>query len=182
MLALPIVTPRLRLDALADGDLDGVFAILGDEATTAQVSWGQPSREAAAGWLKKRQYAQREYGLSMLAIRDRATAVVVGLCGFFPRGEPQLELGYVVHARHWGCGYATEAVGALLAALPDVAVHATIRPSNTASLRVAAKVGLAESGQLRDHRGTLIVYTNTCAAANTPVQPDGTAAADRLER
>jgi hypothetical protein len=42
---VPIVTDRLRIRALVDDDLAQVFAIFGDEATTARVSWRQPDIE-----------------------------------------------------------------------------------------------------------------------------------------
>lgn len=87
---------------------------------------------------------------------------VLGSIGFFGPPEPgrdaggaggggdagaaaELEVGYGLVRDAWGWGFATEALGALLDAVgTGVAVRASIRPENKASLRVAAACGLTQ--------------------------------------
>lgn len=63
------------------------------------------------------------------------------------------------HAQGLGLGLATEAAGAVLddALASGISrVLATIRPHNTASLRVAAKIGMTPRHTTPDSRGPLI--------------------------
>ncbi len=96
--------------------------------------------------MKRRIAQEREFGVSMWAVERMDTGELVGLCGFFPSDGPEMELGYVVHAEHWGKGYATEAVSAALEAARRAGfkVWATIRSTNAASLAVARKVNLVQ--------------------------------------
>ena len=160
MSLVPISSFRLLLRALRQDDLDAVFALLGDQTTTARMSWRQTSREATQAWLERRMRDEEIHGLSMWAVEDRELHQLIGLCGFFPRGEPELALGYVIAAPLWGRGLASEAVAAAVGAAMKAGyqVYATIRPWNTASLRVAEKVGLQRSGSVEDERGELLVF------------------------
>lgn len=161
---VPLTTARLRLRALTADDVDAVFAILGDEQTTARVSWRQPSRAAAQGWLARRMAQEVRHGLSMWAVDLLDGGGTVGLCGFLPAaddpGTGEIELGYVVKASVWGRGYATEAATAAVGAAHRAGrtVYATIRPWNAGSVRVAERAGLHADGSVDDERGPLLVY------------------------
>jgi RimJ/RimL family protein N-acetyltransferase len=97
---------------------------------------------------------------------------VLGSIGFFGApepaedGVPETEVGYglVTEARGWG--FATEALGAVLAAADacGVRVRASVLPDNAASLRVLAKSGFT---QLRgsDGEGQLVMARPLPAAA-----------------
>ncbi|MFJ9696106.1 GNAT family N-acetyltransferase [Kitasatospora sp. NPDC101183] len=65
-----------------------------------------------------------------------------------PAAAGKLDLGYLFLPRAWGSGYATEACAAALdwltAALPGEPVVLTTQSANTASMRLAAKLGFAE--------------------------------------
>jgi RimJ/RimL family protein N-acetyltransferase len=151
---------RLLLRPLCLTDLDAVFAILGDAETTAAVSWRQPSRESAAVWLARRLDDQRECGVSMWGVELHSTRQLVGLCGFFPRHVSRWELGYVLHARHWGQGLATEAVSLAVEHARGLgqAIFATIRASNVTSRRVAERAGFRLSKSEPEAPGELLLY------------------------
>lgn len=157
----PLVTDRLRLRALCEDDAEAVFGILGDEETTARVSWRQPTLETTRDYVSRRISDQREHGLSMWAVELLESAgELVGLCGFFPEAPPTVELGYVIHASRWRQGFATEAVTAAMRAVQPlpVEVYATIRPWNVGSIRVATRAGMVETDQYTDDRGLMLVY------------------------
>ncbi|MFE3504994.1 GNAT family N-acetyltransferase [Kitasatospora sp. NPDC059160] len=65
-----------------------------------------------------------------------------------PAATGRLDLGYLFLPRAWGRGYAAEACAAALAwlagALPGEAVVLTTQSANTASMRLAAKLGFTE--------------------------------------
>jgi RimJ/RimL family protein N-acetyltransferase len=158
---VPIATQRLRLRSLADDDLAQAFEILGDETTTARVSWRQPDVESCRTWLNRRIEQQAEFGFSFWGVERLHVQGLIGFCGYFPHGETEIELGYVMRADHWGHGYATEAARAALVASQALgrSVYATIRSTNTSSLAVARKIGLIlQPEELEDERGTLLVF------------------------
>lgn len=79
-------------------------------------------------------------------VAERATGTVIGGVGFFgPPRAGQVEIGYGIVPSRRGCGYATEAVRALLAlAFQDRSVDevvATTDFDNLASRRVLEKAG-----------------------------------------
>ena len=61
-------------------------------------------------------------------------------------GRPEIEVGYRLARSHWGQGFATEAVTAIreyaFGVLRMPRLIALIDPQNTASIRVAEKVGM----------------------------------------
>jgi len=148
------------LRPVTTGDLEAVHAILGDEATTSAVSWRQTDLQSTARWIQRRSAQERDYGFSMWAAELRETAEIVGLCGFFPHEHPEIELGYVIRADHWGQGLASELVTAALKAAESASlnVFATIRSANERSLAVARRTGLVEVGAVEDDRGRLLVF------------------------
>jgi len=160
MTFVPLETPRLLLRSLAPRDLTAVFGILGDDKTTANVSWRQPSIETASDWLDRRIQNEAEYGYSMWGMERKIDKILVGLCGFFPTSTDDLELGYVVHAKFQQKGYATEAaIAATISVLnAGFSIVATIRPSNVVSQKVAEVVGLRKIDTVQDERGALQVF------------------------
>ena len=80
---------------------------------------------------------------------EKATGRVVGHCGLLDKeveGSLEIELNYIMAPAVWGNGYATEIAAALIdyavARLGLTRLIALIKPENTASERVAVRVGL----------------------------------------
>ncbi|MEO5964135.1 MAG: GNAT family N-acetyltransferase [Candidatus Limnocylindrales bacterium] len=102
-----------------------------------------------------------ELGIGALAICRRAEgdvigygALVVGRCSV---DEP--ELAYELLRRFHRHGYATEAAHALVGAAAATGrrrLWSTVRPANTASLRVLEKVGFRIDHTTTDERGEVI--------------------------
>jgi len=92
------------------------------------------------------------------------TEIGNGGFGGRPTENRRLTVGYAVHEEHRGRGYATELLELLTEwalARPEVdVVRATIRPDNTASIRVAEKAGLTQTGErlADDEHGELLVF------------------------
>lgn len=111
---------------------------------------GVQTSEWIAGWLAQcaQQYRQRGYG--PYAVVERRTDDVIGYCGLFDypdiQGKPEVEVGYRLERAAWGRGFASEAARAVR----DLAFNnlgithliAIIDPANTASIRVAEKLGM----------------------------------------
>ena len=79
-----------------------------------------------------------------------ANGTVIGGCGFDMREGPAPEIGYWLGAKHWGKGYATEAVRALIdhafTNLEHQALQSSVRVTNPGSRRVLEKCGFQWTG------------------------------------
>jgi RimJ/RimL family protein N-acetyltransferase len=86
----------------------------------------------------------------MITLADGTLAGVCGLGRLGPTGEASCELGYWLGLAHWGQGYATEAVRALIDhAFTDLgydALQAGARVTNPASRHVLEKCGFQWTG------------------------------------
>ena len=144
---LVIETPRLRLRPVRESDLDDLARLNADPGVMRYVGSGTPmSREQSWRQIAVVMGHQQMRGYSILAIEERATGAFLGRSGpWFPLGWPMLEVGWIVDPRRQGEGIATEAGRASLDwcfQQPGVEqVCSLIHPENTASARVAAKLG-----------------------------------------
>jgi RimJ/RimL family protein N-acetyltransferase len=151
----PIRTKRLLLRPYRPGDTDAVYAYhrLPETATYLE---NEPMSLAEA-----RALVTRRVGSSTLAgvgevlnlvVELARTQRLVGDCVLFWCGEAQAEVGYVLHPAHYGHGYATEAVGALLRlGFEDLGLHriaARCDARNTASARVMERSGMRREAHL----------------------------------
>jgi RimJ/RimL family protein N-acetyltransferase len=79
-----------------------------------------------------------------------ANETAVGACGIGRRDGQSPEIGYWLGVRHWGNGYATEAVRAVIdhafSQLGYDALHSSARVTNPASRRVLEKCGFQWTG------------------------------------
>lgn len=98
-------------------------------------------------------WSERGYGYFVVDLRgDGAT---IGFCGVKRvvfRGRPALNLFYRLDPAFWERGFATEAAGAVVrhvdSGVPELDVVAKARPTNAASHRVLAKLGLVRRPSL----------------------------------
>ena len=92
----------------------------------------------------------RPLGYGPYAVVERARDQTIGYCGLFLfpdiDGVAEIEIGYRLARASWGRGFASEAARAVVAyafeALRLPRLIALIDPANTASLRVASKIGM----------------------------------------
>ena len=146
----PIETQRLRLRQFELDDWNDVYAYTSDAEVMAYVEEGQLTAEQA-----------RAFVAENVGEQARAFAVVlkpehhlIGHMLFHPWFAPRTyEIGWVLHPRYHGHGYATEAAAALLQygfeALKLHRVIATCQPENVPSYRVMEKLGMRREGHFR---------------------------------
>ena len=150
-----IATERLTLRAHRVEDFAACAALWADPGVVRHIG-GRPF-SAEETWTKLLRYAGLWplLGFGYWAIEEKASGGFVGELGFadFKRDiDPPLgdrpELGWALASRVHGRGYATEAVGAVLAwgdaELGRRQTVCLISPDNLPSLRVAARAGYRE--------------------------------------
>ena len=163
MIAPTIVTERLILSAPQASDYEEFAATWADKDVVKYV--GGQVRDPQDSWLTLMRNAGfwDLLGFGPWTVRERRTGDFVGDTGFadYRRGMvPNIsgfpEAGWVFAKRHWGKGYATEALTAthdwLDSQNPGRSV-CIIEPDHAASIRVAQKIGYRDFIS-SDYKGT----------------------------
>jgi RimJ/RimL family protein N-acetyltransferase len=146
--SIPVLeTKRLALRAPRLGDAKTVAALANDRRiaeNTARIPhpYKISDAESFIGGAAKAGEAS-----FLITLRDKT---VIGACGLVFRDEEAPELGYWLGVNHWGQGYATEALHAVIDyAFTDMgheALQAGARVTNPASRRVLEKCGFQWTG------------------------------------
>lgn len=124
---------------------------------------GHPTVEELADWIRS---APQDVPIRTLVVVLRETGEPLGYCGLVDgdgrQDEPEIAFEFL--RRHWGRGYATESASAIVelartTGLPRL--RASVWEWNTASRRVLAKLGFAETGPDRvdPERGRSLMTT-----------------------
>jgi RimJ/RimL family protein N-acetyltransferase len=162
---VPPPTDRLTFREMTLADIDAMLSVLGDP----DVMWVNPrpfSREEVRRWIEHsmRLYRERGFGMWMVSLAD--TGEFVGECGLVPQqveGATEIEVAYRILPAYQGRGLATEAASACRDLARDVLgldrLIALIDPRNSASQRVAAKLGLTYERDVDAGAKTLRVYS-----------------------
>ena len=144
-----VETERLLLRPLAPADLEDFAAIFSDPEVTRYLGYDAGdygrSRRELEFWID----AHERRGTGMSGVVHKADGRLIGRCGFAPwelDGMREIELSFVLNRSYWGQGIATEAVAALrdhgFQACGFQRLVSLLHPDNTASERVARKVGM----------------------------------------
>ncbi len=147
-------TARLALRPFTPDDAEAVTALLNDEAVSATLA-AIPYpyyRMYADAWIASHAQLRAERREVHLAIVSRATGELMGAVALLSNdAAAPPELGYWLGRRYWGCGYATEAVAAMVRyaqqELGARTVTARCMVGNPASAAVLIKVGLRRVGR-----------------------------------
>lgn len=160
---LPQDTARLRFREMTPEDLDLMAGLLGDPEVMTYYP-APKTRDEAAKWIawNEANYARHGYGLWIVETHDGEFLGDCGLTWQKTNGESaELEVGYHVRTDRQGAGYATEAAAACRDFARDTLksprLVAIIHPENTASRRVAEKLGMQPVDE--DHGGPIPVRT-----------------------
>ncbi|MES2773498.1 MAG: GNAT family N-acetyltransferase [Bacteroidota bacterium] len=108
-------TPRLYLRLMTPADAAHAFELNSDPEVVRYTGDGPfENIEAAASFLANYKDYEK-YGIGRWAVVRKEDGAWLGWCGlkFLPE-EDEVDLGYRLHQRYWGQGYATEAAKACL--------------------------------------------------------------------
>jgi RimJ/RimL family protein N-acetyltransferase len=155
--SIPVLeTERLVLRAPRLGDVKSVATLANDRRiaeNTARIP--HPYRIADAEDFVATANLGSEIVFVIMLRSGQETYRVIGACGYTQVDRHPPELGYWLGVKHWGKGYATEAVRAMIdhifADTDAEAIQSSARVTNPASRRVLEKCGFqwSSAGLLR---------------------------------
>ena len=140
-------TDRLVLRMFRLEDFEAYAHMLADPEVQRYLGDGKPASRADA-WRHMAMLLGhwQLLGFGLWAVEERASGALIGRIGLFhPEDWPGVELGWMLRRESWGQGFATEGARVALAyaftELNHPHIISMIRPDNTASIRVAEKLG-----------------------------------------
>jgi ribosomal-protein-alanine N-acetyltransferase len=143
-----LLTPRLRLRRAVSSDLDALYAVFSNPV--AMRYWSTPPHtdiQQTRDWLDSMIGAPADTSDDFI-VEYRGRVIGKAGCWRLP------EIGYILHADHWGQGLATEALTAVITHIFTTrgvaAIQADVDPRNTASLRLLARLGFVETHRARN--------------------------------
>jgi RimJ/RimL family protein N-acetyltransferase len=166
-------TKRLLLRHQVISDLDDLWALYCDPEITKYIADAPRSYEEAREELEWHMNGHpRNPQLGLWATIHKETGKFIGRCGLLPwtiDGQQEVEVAYTIARKYWGQGLGTEAAQAIA----DYAFHhlhlsrliCLIDAQNTASQRVAEKIGMTFEKEGQDEMGPFLVYSITKHAA-----------------
>jgi len=148
-------TERLRLRQMEPDDAPFMLGLLNDPAWHRFIGdRGIRTVEGAREYILKgpmEMHAQRGFGFDV--VERKEDGCPIGVCGLAKRDFlDDVDIGYAFLPQYGGQGYAIEAARGVMAharALGLKRIVATVRPDNTASIRVLEKLGLHLDRTLR---------------------------------
>jgi RimJ/RimL family protein N-acetyltransferase len=164
---LILETPRLLIRHLVPGDLDALFALYRDPDVRRYFPDGARTLDQTReelDWFLNGHPKFPELGL--WATVEKRGGAFLGRCGLLPweiDGRDEVELAFLIGKTRWSEGFATEASHAIIEHA-RVALHiqrliCLIMPGNTASIRVAQKVGMSFEREHVDEFGLSHIYS-----------------------
>ena len=149
-------TERLRLRPMTEADMGFIFRLFSDPETNRYSSYPdlatpEEARRMFEGYLRP---GFEDHFKVAAELRETGEAVgTLGLYRYIER-DRRAELGFDLLRVHWGRGYMSEAVGALLGyAFGELGlnrVEATVDPLNLRSVRLLERLGFTLEGRMRE--------------------------------
>ena len=165
---MAIESDRLILKRFELSDLDEFAPIMADRDVMHFSKSGPWARERTQKFLEECQidYSAERWGYGRLAVRQKLDNRLIGFAGLGRfddiDGSPEVEVGYRLHPAFWGNGFGTEAAMASCDhGFRDLGMKrliSLIQPENTASIRVAEKIGMKCEKKIRKWDLQLCVY------------------------
>lgn len=160
-------TERLALRRLEPGDLDALYSLYSDPEVRRYFPEGTLTYEETReelDWFRGGHPSRPELGL--WATIHKPTGRFIGRCGLLPwtiDGQPEVEVAYLLAKEFWGQGLATEAARAIVryafSQLGLSRLICLIDSENSASLRVAEKIGMSFERAGQDEKGPYLLYS-----------------------
>lgn len=159
-------TKRLLLRHFVMGDLDSLFSFYSDPEVIKYIPDAPRTYEETQEELEWFMNGHPKFPeLGLWATIYRETGQFVGRCGLLPwtiDGQQEVEVAFALSKTFWGQGLATEVAQALVhysfEHLRLSRLICLIEYGNTASIRVAIKIGMTFEKEGEDEKGSFLIY------------------------
>jgi len=158
-------TPRLILRAFVIEDVEALASVHGDPEVMRFSVDGVKTREQVIRFVKNSTDHHQRNGYSQWAVVWKDTGQCIGECGILVQhigGIGEREISYRLARSFWGRGIATEAAMACrvhaFETLRVDRVISIVDPQNTASIRVAEKIGMTREKADVFHGIPVVIY------------------------
>lgn len=160
-------TEKLILRHQVIEDLDALWALYCNPRITQYIPDAPRSREEAQEELEWHMHGHpRHPELGLWATIRKETGKFIGRCGLLPwniEGQDEVEVAYTIAEEFWGQGLGTEAALAIrdygFNMLNLSRLICLIDTENTASRRVAEKIGMSFEREAQDDTGPFLIYS-----------------------
>lgn len=156
MKRLILETERLKIFVPEQESLENRYNLLSDAKVTKYIGNGSPKTlsEVKKGLDKSIEHFMK-YGFTLFDVFEKDSNEFIGEAGLiylaFVRSNEDVEVGYKLHQKYWGKGYATELANAFIkwgfAQLNLTKIVACCFPENAASSKVMLKAGMKYQGK-----------------------------------
>jgi RimJ/RimL family protein N-acetyltransferase len=168
-------TARLDLTAVQPGDVGELHEIFSDPRTHTIGQGPFHAIDQTQQWIARRIGCYRDLGLCWYVVREKDSGELVGNCGIFVgrTGPIEPEIGYEIRHDRQGRGYASEAAAAVITECAHAGlgrIWATVRPANTASLRVLHRIGMTIDHLTHDDKGGLLFLSRQQSRARRRIR------------
>jgi len=159
-----ILTRRLHLEPVRQGDLDAMHGIVNETSVRRFLFDNRAtSRERVRSMLSASERQFRENGTGIWALRAHASERLIGFFCLWPFVvKREMELGFALSWAHWGKGYATEAGAALIDYVREhlgwKQLQASTDLHNNRSILTLWRLDFVESALIRGPAGPLRVF------------------------
>lgn len=141
---LTLKPKRLTLRFTEPSHFDDILQLRSDPEVQRFTTQEPQNRQDIERFMKMILPYQDKYGHGMASVFLNASGEFIGQAGIFHIGhydlQPEIEIGYRFHKKHWGKGYATEVVTALVEwgfeHLNIDTIVSFVEPENIASKKV----------------------------------------------
>jgi ribosomal-protein-alanine N-acetyltransferase len=151
-------TERLVLRRLTVEDADDYFEFASDSEVTRFLRWGpHPNKEHTLGYLQGvlDEYSKGEDGPWGIELKTPSKVIGIVHLMQLDTHHKKAQIGFVLARAHWGTGYMTEALNAVLeyvfTELQLNRIEALSIVGNRAAVRAMERVGMRAEGVLRQY-------------------------------
>ena len=144
-----ITTERLYLEKIKEYHFENLYSLLSNKEVQKYFS-STFDREETKEFYDKIQKRYKDDGYCFLAVMKKQNNEFMGICGLLKQiidNKVETEIGYRFLNRHWGNGYATEAVNGCVRYVTEKQLFKKLVilsvPQNIPSIKVAERAGFS---------------------------------------
>jgi RimJ/RimL family protein N-acetyltransferase len=167
LMSIFLETKRLILKTIELSDLDNLATLRSDfEVMQHTGESGVQTKEQVKKYLDIALSYQNKHGMGFCLVFEKESGNFIGEAGIFhllfDDTQPEIEIGYHLHKKFWGRGYATELTKSLIQwGFQHLSINKIVSatyPDNIASQKVLKKSGFDCAGEKHLSDGTVLLW------------------------